>query len=113
MPAKTCAHGSLPSDIQTTILLKDMVSMQDTHRSVHEAFMEEKCVRQRSSKKYAVMALDHSQEHSIKFLKKDSGAKGLYGQPEQTEVIELSKPEVLRVINEFETANLFHQTVLA
>ena len=48
------------------------------------------------------MALDQSQEHSIKFFKQDSGAKGLYGQPEEKEVIELSKSEVLRSIDEFE-----------
>ena len=45
------------------------------------------------------MALDQSQEHSIKFLKENSEAKGLYGQPEEKEVIALSKPEVLRVID--------------
>ena len=50
------------------------------------------------------MALDQSQEHSIKFLKEDSGARGLYGQQEEKEVIELSKPEVLRTIDEFERA---------
>ena len=50
------------------------------------------------------MALDQSQEHSIQFLKVDSGAKGLYGQQESKEVIELSKPEVLRAIDEFECA---------
>ena len=43
---------------------------------------------------------------SIKFLKEDSGAKGLYGQQGQKEVIELSKPEVLRVISELE--NVFY-----
>ena len=94
------------------IFLKDMVSLQDTRRSVHVALMEGKFVVQRSNKKYSVM-VHQSHEHSITFLKEDSGAKGLYGQPEQTEVIELSKPEVLRVINEFETVNVFHQTVLA
>ena len=56
---------------------------------VREAFMEETFVVQRSNKKFSVMALDQSQQHGIKFLKEDSGAKGLYGQPEQTEVIEL------------------------
>ena len=50
------------------------------------------------------MALDQSQEHSIKLLKEDSGAKGLYGQQEEKEIIELSRPEVLRVIHEFEQA---------
>jgi len=40
------------------------------------------------------MALDQSQKHSIKFLKKDSGTKGFCGQQEEKEVIELSKSEV-------------------
>ena len=52
------------------------------------------------------MALDQSQEHSIKFLRENSEAKGLYGQPEEKEVIALSKPAVLRVIDEFENAGL-------
>ena len=47
------------------------------------------------------MALDQSQEHSIKFLKEDGRAKGLYGQQEE-KVIELSKSEVLMAIDEFE-----------
>lgn len=37
-------------------------------------------------------------------MKEDSGAKGLYGQQEEKEMIELSKPEVLRIIDEFEDA---------
>ena len=54
--------------------------------------MEGKFVVQRGDKTFSLMALDQSQEHSIKFLKEDSGAKGLYGQQEEKEVIELSKP---------------------
>ena len=86
------------------VFLKDMACLPETHPSVHEAFMEGKFVVQRSDKKFSLMALDQSQEHSIKFLEEDSGAKGLYGQPEEKEVIALSKPEVLRVIDEFENA---------
>ena len=52
------------------------------HREVHEAFMAGKFVVQRGDKKSSVMALDQSQEHSIQFLKEDSGAKGLCGQQE-------------------------------
>ena len=66
--------------------------------------MAGKFVVQRGDKKSSLMALDQSQEHSIQFLKEDSGAKGLYGQQESKEVIELSKPEVLRAIDEFECA---------
>ena len=68
--------------------------------------MEGKFVVQCSDKKFSLMAFDQSQEHSIEFLKEDSGAKGLYGQPEEKEVIGLSKPDVLRVIDESENATL-------
>ena len=88
------------------VFLKDMACLPETHPSVHEGFMEGKFVVQRSDKKFSLMALDQSQEHSIKFLKDNSEAKGLYGQPEAKEVIALSKPEVLRVIDEFENAVL-------
>ena len=50
------------------------------------------------------MHVDQSHEHSIQFLKEDSGAKGLYEQQECKEVIELSKHEVLRAIDELECA---------
>ena len=59
-------------------------------------FVEGKCVVQRSDKRFSLMALDQSQEQSIKFLKEDSGTKSLYGKQEEKQVIELSKPEVLR-----------------
>ncbi len=42
--------------------------------------MEGKFVMQCGDKKFSLMALDQSQEHSIKFLKEDIGAKGFYGQ---------------------------------
>ena len=61
---------------------------------------------QRGEKKFSLMALDQSQEHSIKFLKEDCVAKGLYGQQEEKEIIKLSKPEVLRAIDEFENASI-------
>ena len=44
------------------------------------------------------MALDQSQEDCIKFLKGGGGTRELYGQQEEKEVAELSKPEVLKVI---------------
>ena len=88
------------------VFLKDMACLPETHPNVHEGFMEGKFVVQRSDKKFSLMALDQSQEHSIKFPKEGSGAKGLYGQPEEKEVIELSKLDVLRVIDELENAVL-------
>ena len=59
------------------VFWKDMSCLPETHSSVHKAFMEGKFVVQRSDKKFSLMALDQSQEYSIKFLKEDSGAKGL------------------------------------
>ena len=72
----------------------------------HKAFMDGKFVVQRGNKKFSLMSLDQSQEHSIKLLKDTAGAKGLYGQQDEKEVIELSKPEVLRVIEELENVSL-------
>ena len=69
--------------------------------------MEGKFVVQRGDKKFSIMALDQSQEHSIKFLKEDSGSKGLYAQQEEKDINELSKPEVIRTIDEFESACFF------
>ena len=60
---------------------------------------------QLSEKKFSLMGLDQSQEHSIRMLKEDSGSKGLYGQTEEKLIIELSKAEVLHTIEEFECAS--------
>ena len=66
--------------------------------------MAGKFIVQCGDKKSSMTALGQSQEYSFQFLKEDSGTKGLYGQQESKEVIELSKPEVLRAIDEFECA---------
>ena len=87
-----------------------MERLPQIHPTVHDAFMEGKFVVQRGDKKFSMMALDQSHEHSINFLKEDSGAKGLYGQQREKEVIELSKPEVLRVITELGVFSILCRT---
>lgn len=86
------------------VFLRDMAKLQEKHPSVHEAFMNGKFSVQRGEGKCSMMALDQSQEHSVKFLKGEGGTKGLYGQSEEKEMIELSRPEVLRILDEFESA---------
>ena len=49
-----------------------------------------------------MMAMDQNQEHCIQFLKDDGGTKGLYGNPEEKELIEISRPGILRALKEFE-----------
>ena len=49
------------------VFLKDMACLPETHPSIYNAFMEGKFVVQRGEKKLSHMALDQSQEHSIKF----------------------------------------------
>ena len=49
---------------------------------------------------FSLMGLEQSQERSIWMLKEDGGPKGLYNQVEKM-VIELSRAEVLRVVEEF------------
>ncbi|KAL8589292.1 hypothetical protein ACOMHN_039935 [Nucella lapillus] len=63
------------------VFLRDMAKLPETHPSVHEAFMCGKFSVQRGDSKFSLMALDQSQEHSVKFLKEEGGTKGLYGQP--------------------------------
>ena len=50
------------------------------------------------------MGLDQSQEHSIQFLKQDTGSKGLYGDTSEKLTIELSKAGVLRLFEEYKIA---------
>ena len=55
------------------VILHDMKHLPEIHPSVHDSFIQGKFVFQRSNKKFSLMALDQSQEHSIKFLKEDGG----------------------------------------
>ena len=84
--------------------LRDMAQLPDHHPDVHANFMEGPFVVQQNEK-FSLMGLDQSQEHSIRMLKEDSGPKGLYGQTEEKLIIELSKAEVLHIIEEFECAS--------
>jgi len=83
-----------------------MAELSQHHPEVYARFMV-----QRSEKNFSLMGLDQSQLHSIKPRRGDSGSKGLYGQAEDKVVIELSRAEVLRVIDEFEYAST-HTTQL-
>ena len=81
-----------------------MALLSETHPEVHDAFMEGLFGVQRSHSKFSMMALDQSHEHSVKLAKEDGGNRGLYYDPEEKEMIEVSRSEVLRVIHEFENA---------
>ena len=78
------------------VFLRNMMQLPETYPSVHDAFMEGKFVVQHGDMKFLLMALDENQEHSIKFLKEDSGAKGIYGRQEKKVVIYLSILEYLK-----------------
>ena len=77
-----------------------MVRLPITHPDVHAAFTKGLFVLQRSSTKFAMMALDQSQEHSVKHLKDGGTTKGL--KIGEKEVIEISRPEIQRCIDEFQ-----------
>ena len=77
------------------VFLRDMAQLPALHLDVHDNFMKGHFVVQRSEKKFSLMGLDQSQEHSIRMLKEDGGPKGLYNQVEEKMVIELSRAEVL------------------
>ena len=86
----------------TSWFLRDMALLPTTHPDVHAAFMNGMFSVQRSRTKFSLMALDQSHEHSVKFSKEDGGSRGLYYDPEEKEINEISRPEVLRAIQEFE-----------
>jgi hypothetical protein len=87
------------------VWLKDMADLSHQHPAIYDAFMGGMFCVQRSQHKFSLMAMDQSHEHTIKHLKEDGGTWGLFGQEEQKTVIELSRPEVLRIAEEFENAS--------
>ena len=83
---------------------RHMTMLPEKHPEVHEVFMEGLFVVQRSSTKFSLMELDQSQEHSVQLVKSDGGSRGVYYDQEEKEMLEISRPEVLRVINKSEYA---------
>ena len=61
-------------------------------------------VVQQSCTKFSLMGLDQCQEHSVQLVKSEGDNRGVYYDQEEKEMLEISRPEVLRVINEFEYA---------
>ena len=83
------------------MFLRDVAQLPTLHPDVQDNFMKGHFVVQRSDKKFSIMGLNQSQEHSIRMPKEDGGPKGLYNKVEEKMVIELSRAEVLRVVEEF------------
>ena len=79
-------------------VLRDMAQLLTLHLDVHGSFMKGHFVFRRSEKKFSLMGLEQRQEHSIRMLKEDGAPKGLYNQVEEKMVIELSRAEVLWVV---------------
>jgi len=106
-----CAHGSLllvtptmPGGCQYSC-----ETFCDSRKTIIQSTRSSCIGNRRSSwgqKVFYDGRLSKSYEHSIKFLKEDSKAKWRCGQREEKETIELSKPEVLKAMGEFENACL-------
>ena len=88
----------------TPWFIRDMALLPEFHPEVHEAFMQGLFVVHQSCTKFSLMGLDQSQEHSVQLVKSEGGNRGVYYDQEEKEMLEISRPEVLRVINEFEYA---------
>ena len=84
------------------VWLRDMLLLEIQHPLVHRPFNNGLFVVQRSTTKFSMMAIDQNQEHVIQFAKHEGGPKGLYGQTEERDVIEVSRPGILRAIQQFE-----------
>ena len=94
------------------VFLRDMVQLPTLHPDVHDNLMKHHFVVQRSEMKFNLMSPDQSPEHSIQMLIEDGGPKGLYYQVEEKMVIELSRAELLRVVEALEdgTAHINPET---
>ena len=83
-----------------------MALVETRHPAVHQAFCQGLFSVQRGNAKFSLMAMDQNQEHCIQFLKDDGETKGLYGNPEEKEVVEISRAGILRALEEFELTEL-------
>ena len=77
-----------------------MACLPELQPNVHAAFMKGLLVVQRSKTKFSLIWLDQSQKQNVKYIKADGGNRGLYAYQEEKELMEISRPEVLRALRE-------------
>lgn len=84
------------------IHLRDMISLQDCHFNVNEAFMRGKFTVKKTRHAFSVIAIDQAHEQNNAAVKGDGGAVGLMEKPTALHCWMVAGPEMARMINEFE-----------
>lgn len=84
------------------IHLRDMISLQDCHFNVNEAFMRGKFTVKKTRHAFSVIAIDQAHEQNNAAVKGDGGAVGLTEKPTALHCWMVAGPEMARMINEFE-----------
>ena len=90
----------------TPAFYRDMALLHITHPTVNRAFNKGLFCIQRGSAKFSLMAMDQNMEHHIKFIKSEGGSKGLYGNQDERDVVEISRPVILEGLRKFEKEEL-------
>ena len=72
-----------------------MTLLPVTHPTVDKAFNKGLFSIQRGSSKFSLMSMDQNMEHYIWFVKSEGGSKGLYGNQEERDVVEIPRPVIL------------------
>lgn len=84
------------------VFYRDMTRLPITNPIVDQAFNKGLFSIQRGNAKFSLMASDQNMEHCIQFLKGEGGSKGLYGNQEERDLAEISRPLLLEAIKKFE-----------
>ena len=90
----------------TPVFYRDMTLLPVTHPTVDKAFNKGLFSIQRGSSKFSLMSMDQNMEHYIRFVKSEGGSKGLYGNQEERDVVEISRPVILEGLKKFEKEEL-------
>ena len=84
------------------IYIRDMLSLSDTHLDVAAEFKKGKFNVCKSARPFSAIAVDHAYEQANKLIKEDGGVIGLTGNEHALRRWMAARPEVSRMVSEFE-----------
>ena len=82
-----------------------MVMLPITHPTIDRVFKKGLFCIQGGSTEFSLMAMDQNIEHFIKFIKSAGGLRGLYGNQEERDIVEISRPVILNGLKNLNKKN--------
>ena len=84
------------------VYIRDMITLKEKHPTVLQQFLKGHFVVQKSYRRFSMMTLDQNHEQQNQIIKAGGGTVGLTENPTALTRWMIARPEVARVVTEFE-----------